>query len=109
MEASPPARQSSEDAMGASPPLRLVARPAYHSYWGGAARRGSTGGILTVSSPATGALIANVAEASAEDVASACRSAGEAFPTWAAREPAERGRMMRKVGDLIGERIEDLA
>jgi acyl-CoA reductase-like NAD-dependent aldehyde dehydrogenase len=27
--------------MGASPPLRLVARPAYHSYWGGGARTGA--------------------------------------------------------------------
>ena len=78
--------------MGASPPLRLVARPAYHPYWGGGARTGVAGDMLAVSSPATGVLIANVAEASAEDVASACRAAGAAFPTWAARDRAIRKR-----------------
>jgi acyl-CoA reductase-like NAD-dependent aldehyde dehydrogenase len=95
--------------MGASPPLRLVARPVYHSYWGGAGQTSSSARTLAVASPATGDPIADVVEASAEDVASACRAAGAASPAWAAREPAERARIMRRFGDIIGERIDDLA
>jgi acyl-CoA reductase-like NAD-dependent aldehyde dehydrogenase len=95
--------------MGASPPLRLVARPVYHPYWGGTAQTGSSGGILAVASPATGDAIADVVEASAEEVASACRAARAAFPAWATLEPADRGRIMRRIGDLIAQRIDDLA
>ena len=62
-----------------------------------------------VRSPATGALLATVSEASAADVESACRAAASAFPAWSVTDPAERARLLRALAAMIAERMDALA
>lgn len=61
--------------------------------------------------PATGKVIAEVAEGNAEDVDLAVQSAHRAFETgpWRRISPFERGKLLRKVGDIISSRLEELA
>lgn len=61
--------------------------------------------------PATGAVLADVALASAEDVNRAVAAARRAFDSgpWPRMKAVERGRMLRRVADLIRERLDSLA
>lgn len=68
-----------------------------------------TGEQRDVRSPATGALLATVTEASALDIVSACDAAAAALPSWAATEPAERARLLRGLAELIARRMDALA
>jgi acyl-CoA reductase-like NAD-dependent aldehyde dehydrogenase len=57
-------------------------------------------------SPVTGEKLADVPDASAEDVGRAARSAREAQPAWAALSAWERARICHAIADLIDERKE---
>lgn len=59
--------------------------------------------------PATGETIAEVARGDAEDVDRAVRSADEAFLDWSRVAPAERGKLIYKLADLLMERREEFA
>jgi aldehyde dehydrogenase (NAD+) len=61
-------------------------------------------------SPVTGKPWARVPEASAADVDRAVRAADRAFTSgpWAAMTPSQRGKCLRKLGDLLADRSEDL-
>lgn len=59
--------------------------------------------------PATGAVLAKVHQASDADVDLAVASARAAFPAWAARTGAERGRILNRAAALLRERNEELA
>jgi betaine-aldehyde dehydrogenase len=61
--------------------------------------------------PATGAVLADVALSSGEDVNRAVAAARRAFDSgpWPRMKAAERGRMLRRVADLIRERLDSLA
>lgn len=71
--------------------------------------QGQDGDRREVRSPATGRLIATVAEATDKDVAAACAAAAEAFPAWAATDGAERARLLRGLARIIAERMDSLA
>jgi acyl-CoA reductase-like NAD-dependent aldehyde dehydrogenase len=60
--------------------------------------------------PATGEVWCEVPEATAGDVDRAVRAAQRAFSEgpWARMLPGERGRLLRKLGDLLAERSEEL-
>ncbi|MDI3338150.1 aldehyde dehydrogenase [Defluviimonas aestuarii] len=60
--------------------------------------------------PATGAVWARIPEATAADVNRAVASADRAFSTgpWKAMTPTQRGHCLRRLGDLLAERSEDL-
>src|SRR5919108_904065 len=60
-------------------------------------------------SPVTGEKLADVPDASAEDVARAARAAREAQPGWAALSAWERARVCHAIADLLEERKEWLA
>ena len=62
------------------------------------------------SNPTTGEVWARVPEATAEDVDRAVRAAHRAFVSgpWAEDDPSARGRCLRRLGDLLAERSEDL-
>jgi acyl-CoA reductase-like NAD-dependent aldehyde dehydrogenase len=60
-------------------------------------------------SPATGEKIAEVPNASEEDIARAARAAREAQPRWAALTAWERASVCHAIADLIEERKEDFA
>jgi aldehyde dehydrogenase (NAD+) len=59
--------------------------------------------------PSTGETIARVAEGSAEDVDRAVKAARAAFEKWSAMHPADRGRLLYKLGELVRENAQQLA
>jgi alpha-ketoglutaric semialdehyde dehydrogenase len=68
---------------------------------GGEERAASAGGTFEKIAPATGEPISLVARSSAEDVAAAVAAAEAAQPAWAARPVEERGRILRRVAQLL--------
>ena len=64
---------------------------------------------LTVTDPATGDAIKQIASASAADAQAAMDAAADAFPAWAAAPPRERGELLRRAFDLLTERAEEFA
>ncbi|HEU4781211.1 MAG TPA: gamma-aminobutyraldehyde dehydrogenase [Steroidobacteraceae bacterium] len=56
---------------------------------------------LGVLDPATGKVIAQVAEASAEQISAAVKAAAKAFPGWAATVPKDRSTLLLKLADRI--------
>src|ERR1022692_4383029 len=61
--------------------------------------------------PATGEILAKVAEGDAADIALAVRAARRAFDDgpWSRMTPSERGRIIWRIGDLISEHLEEFA
>ena len=70
---------------------------------------GLAGKTIDVINPADGTVLAAVAEAGTEDVDRAVAAAQRAFPGWAARPAAERGRLLLKLADAIEEHAAELA
>jgi phenylacetaldehyde dehydrogenase len=70
-----------------------------------------SGKTFPVFNPATGDILANVAEGDAADVDLAVKAARRAFESgpWRSMSPAERARLMYKLADKLEERLEDLA
>ena len=68
---------------------------------GGEERAASGGGTFEKLAPATGEPISLVARSSEEDVAAAVAAAEAAQPDWAARPVEERGRILRRVAQLL--------
>ena len=70
----------------------------------------STGdSVREIVSPVTGETIAEVPDASVEDVDRAVAAAREAQPGWAALSPWERAKICHAIADLIDERREEFA
>jgi phenylacetaldehyde dehydrogenase len=61
--------------------------------------------------PATGEVMAKVAEGDREDIDGAVKAARKAFESgpWPAMSASERGRLIWKLGDLIGQHLEEFA
>lgn len=70
----------------------------------------SDGGTFDTVNPATGEVWATVPEATAEDVDRAVRAAHAACweGPWSRMTPTERGRVLRRIGDLLAERSEEI-
>ncbi|MGB7322317.1 MAG: aldehyde dehydrogenase family protein, partial [Albidovulum sp.] len=70
----------------------------------------SDGAMFDSVNPATGTVWSRVPEATAQDVDRAVRAADRAFTTgpWSEMVPSARGRCLRKLGDLLAERSEEL-
>jgi succinate-semialdehyde dehydrogenase/glutarate-semialdehyde dehydrogenase len=75
----------------------------------GAWTDGGTGRRLDVTDPATGVVIARMAEADGADVRRAIAAADAAAPGWAALTAPERSRILRRWYDLILAHADDLA
>lgn len=69
----------------------------------------SDGQIIEVTDPATGKVLASVADGSADDGLAAVAAAHAALPGWAATAPRTRAEILRKAFDLMTDRAEDLA
>ncbi|KAF5008140.1 hypothetical protein FDECE_5576 [Fusarium decemcellulare] len=69
----------------------------------------SDAGTFPLYNPATGAQIADVPEATEQDVNTAVAAAQRAFPAWSAMDPAKRGACLKKLGALIRESRHELA
>src|ERR1700731_2081595 len=63
----------------------------------------ASGKTFEVYNPATGEVMAHVAEGDAEDINRAVRAARRAFDEgpWRKMSPSERGRIIWRIGDLI--------
>jgi len=59
------------------------------------------GDELGVLDPSTGKVIAQVAEASEEQITAAVKAAAKAFAGWAATVPKDRGALLMKLADRI--------
>ncbi|HEV2814972.1 MAG TPA: aldehyde dehydrogenase family protein, partial [Solirubrobacteraceae bacterium] len=78
-------------------------------YIGGEWRDASGGGTLGVEDPATGEIVAEVADAQVDDALAALGAAADAQREWAATPTRERGEILRRAYELILDRAGDLA
>src|ERR1700692_2676505 len=71
----------------------------------------ASGKTFATYNPATGEVLARVAEGDREDIDRAVKSARAAFETgpWSKITASERGRMIWKLADLIEENLEEFA
>jgi succinate-semialdehyde dehydrogenase / glutarate-semialdehyde dehydrogenase len=69
----------------------------------------SSGGRFDVHDPATGDVIASVADGTVEDAVAAVDAADAAAVAWAATAPRERAEILRRAFDLMTERADELA
>lgn len=76
---------------------------------GGTWRASSSGSTFAVHDPSTGAVLAEVADASAEDGIAALDAAAAAQESWAATAPRTRSDILRRAFDLVHEHTDDLA
>ncbi|WP_324649965.1 NAD-dependent succinate-semialdehyde dehydrogenase [Georgenia sp. H159] len=76
---------------------------------GGQWRDASGGGVFDVHDPATGGVIARVADATERDGAAAMDAAAGAQESWGATPARERAEILRRAWELSIERAEDLA
>ncbi|HEU4997771.1 MAG TPA: NAD-dependent succinate-semialdehyde dehydrogenase [Lapillicoccus sp.] len=76
---------------------------------GGTWRAASDGGRFDVTDPATGDVIAQVADGSAEDGLAAVAAAHQAGKAWAATPPRERAEVLRKAWQLMTGRADEIA
>ncbi len=76
---------------------------------GGSWTSSGSGDVIEISSPATRRLIATVPDGDASDVANATAAAQAAWPGWRSLDPGDRGRLLRRLGDILREKIGELA
>ena len=78
---------------------------------GGEWRDASEGRTFQTLNPATGRPLTGIAEAGPEDVDLAVKAARQALVTgdWPKMAPADRGKLLRKLGDLVAQNREELA
>ena len=76
---------------------------------GGAWRAASGDRTFPVTDPATGATLAEVADADVADGRAALDAAVEAQASWAATAPRDRGEILRRAYELLMERADDFA
>jgi len=76
---------------------------------GGERRGGATGARFDVEDPATGEVIASVADGTSDDAVAALEAAVASRAEWAATAPRARGEILRRAFELLVERIDDLA
>jgi phenylacetaldehyde dehydrogenase len=71
----------------------------------------ASGKTFSTYNPATGEVLARVAEGDKEDIDRAVRAARAAFETgpWSRLTASERGRLIWKIGDLVEKNLEELA
>lgn len=83
---------------------------SYQMLIDGAWTDASDSGMFDSINPATGKVWARIPEATADDVDRAVRAAHQAFDTgpWSKMTPTERGKILRRLADLLAEKSEDL-
>ena len=87
----------------------MIAQPKASHFINGEWMEDTDGAVIEVINPATGDVIAKLHEATPAVIDAALASAHAAQSDWAARKPIERGRILRRVADLIRERGDALA
>ncbi len=89
----------------------MAVAPKLHHFIAGERVEPSSGQYFPSTNPATGELIYHAARGNTADVSAAVTAAQEAFedPRWRNLSQTRRGRLLRRLGDLIGEHSEELA
>ncbi|EGX97142.1 succinate-semialdehyde dehydrogenase [Cordyceps militaris CM01] len=91
-------------ASGLSDPSLIQERSYINGQWVAA----NSGKTFKVSNPATGEVIGTAPECDVEDLNAAISAASDAFQTWRAYSGRQRGRIIRKLFDLIVEHKIDI-
>lgn len=81
----------------------------YQLYINGQWKAASDGATIKTYNPATGELLAEIADASNQDVDEAVAAAQEAFKTWRKTTPTQRAEILNKIADIIDENAQYLA
>ncbi|HEY7601816.1 MAG TPA: aldehyde dehydrogenase family protein, partial [Methylomirabilota bacterium] len=81
----------------------------HRMFVGGEWIEAASGGTFTVSDPATGEVIADVADGGPAEVTRAIEAAHRAFPSWAAMPPKDRAPILHRVQSLMEAHREELA
>ncbi|HEX4777532.1 MAG TPA: NAD-dependent succinate-semialdehyde dehydrogenase [Acidimicrobiia bacterium] len=80
-----------------------------HLLVGGEWRPAASGATFPVEDPATGAVLADVADGRAEDALAALTAASDAQGAWSTYPPRERGEILRRAFELMTRHVDDLA
>ena len=83
--------------------------PVVHLHIGGEARTNGSGGVHQHVYPATGEIQGPVPLAGPDDVGAAVEAAQAAYAEWRARRPAERARVLRRLGELMERDADEIA
>ncbi|PJC86140.1 betaine-aldehyde dehydrogenase [Vibrio sp. HA2012] len=78
-------------------------------YIHGSASEASSGEKFTTCNPATGETLAEIGQASEQDIETAVASAQKGFQQWSALSGAERGRILMRAVTILRERNDELA
>ena len=78
-------------------------------YVGGAWVGAANGDTMLVKNPATGEVLAELPDAGEEDVRHAVDAAAGAFPRWSTTPALDRGKILRRIFELMTERRDELA
>ncbi|GII56846.1 NAD-dependent succinate-semialdehyde dehydrogenase [Planotetraspora thailandica] len=89
--------------------MRADSRLLTELYIGGKAVPASDGGRFDVLDPATGDVVASVADGTVDDAIAAVDAADQAAASWAATPPRQRAEILRKAFEVMTARSEDLA
>lgn len=81
----------------------------YQLYINGEWKDASDGATIKTYNPANGEFLAEIADATNNDVDEAILAAKEAFKTWGKTTPVERAAVLNKIADIIDENAEFLA
>jgi aldehyde dehydrogenase (NAD+) len=104
-------KEMSNTAVSVKPQVEKFLLGTKKMYIGGQFVDSISGKTFKTYNPATGEVLAEVAEGFAEDIDAAVRAARKAFDEgpWSRLSGAERGRIMYKLADLLEEHAEELA
>lgn len=83
--------------------------PEVHLHIGGEARTRGSGGVHHHVYPATGEVQGPVPLAGPDDVDAAVRAADTSYPQWRAWRPADRARVLRRLGELMERDVGEIA
>ncbi|MBU5333163.1 aldehyde dehydrogenase family protein [Anaerocolumna aminovalerica] len=89
--------------------MEIKLQDKYKLYINGQWRDASDGATIKTYNPATGEFLAEIADASNDDVDAAVNAAKEAFATWGKTTVTERAAILNKIADIIDENKEYLA
>lgn len=89
--------------------MKINLQKKYQLYIDGEWRDSSDGSTIKTYNPATGELLAEIADASEKDVDDAVKSGRKAFETWSKTTSTERAIILNKIADIIDENAEYLA
>jgi betaine-aldehyde dehydrogenase len=85
-----------------------VEKKTFHNIIDGKVQPSSSGALMDVINPSTGAVYAMAPNSDDRDVDLACRAAGRAFEKWRWSTPSERQRALLKLADVIEENAAEL-